>query len=399
MKEWVAMPLQKTQIDRRSLLALSASFVAVHPAEAREQRLNLARMDRARALRNGRAFLSLPPQTVTSFVSPTSPGGKHDYYSQGDYWWPDPAHPNGPYIRRDGMSNPNRFEDHRQALIRLSLQMPALVVAYDVSGDKRFANAAQRHLDAWFVDPATRLAPHLDHAQAITNLNTGRGVGLIDTLHLVEVARAAYRLDQKGQLGNRAAIIDWFSRYIRWMTTSANGIEERDSVNNHASCYVLQLAAFAQLVGDQATTAWCVDRFKTALVPKQIAIDGTLPLELARTKPYGYCLFNLEVLATIAHLLSTSSDKLWTFKTAHCGSVMDAFDYMMPYMINKSTWPHARDVEYWDEWPVRQASLLFAGLAGPRPAALALWRRLESDPTTLEVVRNFPIRQPRLWVS
>jgi hypothetical protein len=391
--------MQKTSVNRRYMLALSASLALPNIVQASPNLINVRQIDRARSLRNGRAYLATPPQTVTSFQSPTSPGGPHDYYSQGDYWWPDPTNPNGPYIRRDGLSNPSRFEEHRQALIRFSVQMPALVAAYDVSGNRRFSDAAQRHLDAWFVTPATRMAPHLDHAQAITNLNNGRGVGLIDTLHLVEVARAAYVLDKKGRLGNRAAICDWFVRYVAWMQSSANGIEERDSVNNHASCYVLQLAAFAQLVGDTATMAWCVDRFKTALVPKQIAIDGKLPLELARTKPFGYCLFNLEVMATLAHLLSTPVDNLWTFKTASCGSVADAFDFMVPFMADKSKWPFARDVEYWDKWPVRQASLLFAGLALPRPSALELWARLDPDPTTPKVIRNYPIRQPRLWFN
>jgi Alginate lyase len=389
----------QVDVNRRYMLAISACLALSNMVQASPNLIHVRRIDAARSLRNGRACLAMPPQTVTSFQSPTSPGGLHDYYSQGDYWWPDPANLSGPYIRRDGVSNPNRFEDHRQALIRFSMQMPALVAAYDVSGNRRFRDAAQRHLDAWFVTPATYMAPHLDHAQAITNLNKGRGVGLIDTLHLVEVARAAYVLDQKGRLGNRAAVRDWFARYIAWMQTSPNGIEERDSVNNHASCYVLQLAAFAQLVGDTATMAWCVGRFKTALVPKQIAIDGKLPLELARTKPFGYCLFNLEVMATLAHLLSTPADNLWTFKTASSGSVADAFVFMLPFMADKSKWPFARDVEYWDKWPVRQASLLFAGLALPRPSALELWARLDPDPTPPEVIRNFPIRQPRLWFT
>jgi Alginate lyase len=389
----------QVDVNRRYMLALSASLAVPNTVQASPSLINVRRIDAARSLRNGRTYLAMQPQTVTSFQSPTSPGGLHDYYSQGDYWWPDPANPSGPYIRRDGLSNPNRFEDHRQALIRFCVQMLALVAAYDVRGNRRFSNAAQRHLDAWVVTPGTRMAPHLDHAQAITNLNKGRGVGLIDTLHLVEVARAAYVLDQKGRLGNRTAIHDWFARYIAWMQTSPNGIEERDSVNNHASCYVLQLTAFAQLVGDTATMAWCVERFKTALVPKQIAIDGKLPLELARTKPFGYCLFNLEVMATLAHLLSTPADNLWTFKTASSGSVADAFDFMTPFMADKSKWLFARDVEYWDKWPVRQASLLFAGLALPRPSALDLWARLDPDPTTPEVIRNFPIRQPRLWFT
>ncbi|WP_313586168.1 alginate lyase family protein [Aquidulcibacter sp.] len=390
--------MQNSQIYRRHVLVLCASLLAclTRPASA-AGKFDVS-LDRVRSLRNGRIHLAAQPQTITSFVSPTSPGGVHDYYSQGDYWWPDPANPAAPYIRRDGISNPNRFDAHRQALIRLSIIVPALVAAFRVNRDVRFAIAAQRHLDAWFVTPATRMAPHLDYAQAITNVNTGRGVGLIDTLHLVEVARAITVLEPHFPLQNRGAINDWFGQFTRWMKTSVNGIEERDSVNNHASCYVLQLVAFAALNDDHETRAWCVDRFKTALIPKQIAPDGKQPLEMARTKPYGYCLFNLEVLAALAHVLSTPSDDLWRHKTPQSGSVADAFFFMLPYILDKASWSFGRDVEYWNDWPVRQSSLLFAGRALNEPKAIALWRRLNPDPVTPEVIRNFPIRQPRLWL-
>ncbi len=44
-------------------------------------------------------------------------GNKHDYMSQGPYWWPDPSKPDGkPYIRKDGQRNPeiNGITDHDQ---------------------------------------------------------------------------------------------------------------------------------------------------------------------------------------------------------------------------------------------------------------------------------------------
>jgi len=61
---------------------------------------------------------------------------------------------------------------------------------------------------------------------------------------------------------------------------------------------------------------WCRDRFRTTLAPKQIAPDGSLPLELARTKPYSYSLFNMDVLCGVAQSLSTEADNLWGFTTS-----------------------------------------------------------------------------------
>ena len=73
--------------------------------------------------------------------------------------------------------------------------------------------------------------------------------------------------------------------------------------NNHGTCWVTQVAAFAELTGDAKLTAYCRDRFMTVLIPNQEAADGSFPQELARTKPYGYSLFNLDAMAIIAQTL------------------------------------------------------------------------------------------------
>ena len=44
--------------------------------------------------------LSEKPVTVTSYQSERSAGGRHDFFSEGDYWWPDSSNPNGPYIQK-----------------------------------------------------------------------------------------------------------------------------------------------------------------------------------------------------------------------------------------------------------------------------------------------------------
>jgi hypothetical protein len=182
------------------------------------------------------------------------------------------------------------------------------------------------------------------------------------------------------------------------MTTSKNGIEEREAKNNHGTCWVMQVAAFAQLTGDQKLLDYCRDRFKKVLVPNQIAADGRFPEELRRTKPYGYSLFNLEAMATIAQLLSTPQDNLWTFETVDRRGLRYAFGYMWPFIKDKKSWPLARDVMYDEEWPMRQSALLFGGLAYGKPDYLELWKTLPADSTVEEVIRNFFIRQPVLWV-
>ncbi|HYT75939.1 MAG TPA: alginate lyase family protein [Vicinamibacterales bacterium] len=366
---------------------------------ATEGQIETAR-ERSRVLAAAGRYLKERPVTVTAAHSARSAGGPHDYFSEGDYWWPDPANPDGPYIQKDGLSNPNNFDDHRRALMRLSVQMPALVAAYTLTKDRKFALAAERHVRAWFMSPVTRMDPNLRYAQAIHGRTTGRGTGIIDTIHLVEVARALERLDgapgwspDDAQVARR-----WFANYTDWMTTDQNGKDERDATNNHATCWVMQVAAFAQYMGNETLMEDCRTRYKTILL-KQLATDGSFPRELGRTKPYGYSLFNLEAMATICQILSTPEDDLWTFELPDGRGMRRAMEYMVPYMRDKKSWPKPPDVMYDQYWPMRQASLLFGGVALKRPDYIQLWSTLHADSNVEEVVRNFFIRQPLLWLD
>ena len=105
-------------------------------------------IDRSRILKAANQYLLEKPITVTAFSSPHSAGGLHDFFSEADYWWPDPKDPSGPYIQRDGMTNPDNFVEHRRALMRLSVQVPGLTAAWMITGKKAYADKAAEHLRA-----------------------------------------------------------------------------------------------------------------------------------------------------------------------------------------------------------------------------------------------------------
>jgi Alginate lyase len=386
-------------LNRRSFLrtVAAAPWIAQQVGRA----LDLEAIERPRVLRAADKYLGEAPITITASQSSRSAGGRHDYFSEGDYWWPDPANPGGPYIQKDGLTNPDNFVAHRHALIRLSLHVPALAAAWSLTRERRYATHAAAHLRAWFLDEQTRMNPHLLYAQAISGRFTGRGIGIIDTLHLVEVVRAIGFVERADVLTavERDGVRGWFDRYLTWMTTHAYGQAERDAKNNHGTCWVLQAAEFARYTGRTEVTALCRDRFKTVLVPGQIAADGSFPEELRRTKPYGYSLFNLDAMAAVCQVLSTSADNFWRFETPDGRGIAKALAFLVPFIEDKRRWKYPPDVMYFDEWPVRHCLLLFGGLALQRPEYLAIWRRLNPDPTVDEVIRNYFIRQPLLWVN
>lgn len=340
------------------------------------------------------------PVTITAYRAERSTGGIHDFYSEGDYWWPNPINPDSAYIRRDGQTNPDNFVAHRHAMIRFSSLVGDLTSAWLVTKDEKYIRQAVKHIRAWFIAPETRMNPDLQYAQAIKGIVTGRGIGIIDTIHLLEVVQSLIRMEEAGVLsvedvaGSRA----WFSDYLKWLTTHPYGVDEMNAKNNHGTCWVMQVAQFAKYTGDKEILDFCRNRYRSVLLPSQMAEDGSFPLELKRTKPYGYSLFNLDAMATICHILSDGEDDLWQYSMDDGRNMQKAVAWLFPYIADKSSWPFAEDVMFWDEWPVAQPALLFSICNTSNRTYLEIWKSLEHFPTNDEVIRNLPIRHPLLWL-
>jgi len=339
------------------------------------------------------------PITVTNESSPRSAGGKHDFYSEGDYWWENPVSPDSPYIQRDGMSNPNNFVAHRKAMIRFSQLVGTLTSAYLIEKKKEYAEQAFKHYEAWFLNEETLMNPTLLYAQAIKGRVTGRGIGIIDMIQMIEVAQSL-RVIEKALPNKKEEIKgvkNWFEKYLSWVTTHQYGIDERNAKNNHGTCWVMQVAAFAKLTGNQALLDTCANRFKTIILPNQMDQKGAFPLELARTKPFGYSLFNLDAMATICHILADRS--LWTFSLPDGRTMKNGVSFIYPFIEDKNKWPYPKDVMYWEEWPVAQPFLLFGAMAFKNQSWLTTWRNLNRFPENEEVIRNLPIRNPLIWLK
>jgi hypothetical protein len=374
------------------------------PAQKEPEPINIKKEATAilkkQILANAAWALQQQPVTITASHSPRSAGGLHDFFSEADYFWPDPANPVGPYINRDGLTNPDNFLEHRKVMVRLSKIIGALASAYKITGDERYVKQALMHLNAWFINPETMMNPNLLYAQAVKGKFTGRNYGIIDSIHLMEVAQGVLVMEAAKSFDNQSAqnIKKWFAQYINWLNTSKPGMQERDVKNNHATCWAMQVAAFAKLCNDQVMLDSLRIRYKTILLPSQMAVDGSFPLELARTKPYGYSIFNLDAMTMLCQILSTPKDDLWNYETPNGKSLKKGIAYLYPYIADKSTWQLKPDVMYWENWPVAQPFLLFGANAYRRYDWFKTWAKLDHDPQVEEVIRNLPIRNPLIWL-
>lgn len=352
-------------------------------------------------LKRADAALESVPMTVTATRAERSAGGIHDFYSEGDYWWENPQNPAGPFIHRDGETNPDNFTAHRHAMIRFSQLVGDLTSAWILTGDKKYTDAAMRHIRAWFIDQKTMMNPNLLYAQAIKGIATGRGIGIIDTIHLIEVAQSLRLMEAQGIIEDKElqTIRLWFSDYLTWLSTHRYGINEMEAKNNHGTCWTMQVAAFASFTQNEEMLRFCRERYRSVLLPNQMAADGSFPLELERTKPYGYSLFNLDAMTTLCHLLTTPEENLWDYTTTDGRNIEKGISWLFPFVKDKGSWQRQPDIMFWEEWPVAHPFLLFGSLHHYRKEYFQTWKQLEHFPTNEEVIRNLPIRHPLLWLN
>jgi hypothetical protein len=389
-------------MNRQHLIFLAVlMFTVTVSIQAQSIKKNATAVLKAHILEEAARALKEEPVTVTSSFCTRSAGGKHDFYSEADYWWPNPEDPDGPYIQRDGMTNPGNFVDHRRAMIRLSKIIGSLASAYSITGEDKYVKQAFVHVRAWFADTTTMMNPSLLYAQAIKGRATGRGIGVIDTIQLMEVAQGISIMERSGAADKKivAAAKVWFGRYLEWLMTHQYGNDEMNAENNHGTCWVMQVASFARLTGDETILQFCRDRYKNILLPNQMAVDGSFPRELRRTKPYGYSLFNLDAMTMVCHILSDNKNDLWAYQTSDGKTIRKGIEFLYPYVKDKQAWPYAHDVMYWDNWPVAHPFLVMGAKAFNQKDWFETWEKLDHDPKVEEVIRNLPVRNPVIWLN
>jgi hypothetical protein len=313
------------------------------------------------------ALTSVQFSVTRKTIAPPS-GDPHDYMSQAPYFWRNPKTTNGlPYIRRDGERNPeiNRIPDH-QTMGRMVDAVETLALAYYFKGEEKYADKAARLIRAWFLSPATRMNPNLEYAQAVPGVNTGRGIGLIETACLPRLVDAVGLLagSKSWSPADQRDLQAWFGQFLNWMLESKNGRDEAAAKNNHGTYYDIQVISFALFLDRRELASNILQTARQKRLAAQIEPDGRQPQELARTKAWSYSIMNLKGLMSLAQLGERAGIDLWHYQTPDGRSLRQAIDFLIPFSANGQKWPYQQLGEWQPQLlhsALREAALKFPG--------------------------------------
>jgi hypothetical protein len=279
---------------------------------------------------------------VDKTLSPAS-GDKHDFFSFGPYWWPDPAKTDGlPYIRKDGVHNPASSTDGTDStrMGKFSHDVTVLALAWYFTGEQKYALKAGELSRAWFLAPETRMNPNLDYGQAIPGRVNGRGIGIISSRSLIDVMDSLALLQPTEALSDaeNAGVRAWYRDYLNWLLNSRNGFEESNAHNNHGTFYSAQVVAYALYTGQQEIAKRELDITKIRRIAGQIDREGKLVAELERTRPSGYVNFALEAFGYLGRYGELTGQKVWEHgEDAH--SIAQGYRFVARY-VNGEKWPY-----------------------------------------------------------
>ena len=300
----------------------------------------------------GRLMTREPVAVTTKEPTPVS-GDKHDYMSLSRYYWPDTTKADGlPYIVRDGLSNPELEKYDRNKLSTMTTAVTTLSLAWYFSGEEQYARRAVEWLKVWFLNKDTRMNPNLNYAQVAPGLYDGHGrcYGVIDAYSFVEMLEGVQLLQSSASFSKKdqKALKAWFSKFLTWMLTSKQGIDEGQQKNNHAVAYDCQVIAYALYVGDKALAERMVREFPAKRIYKQIMPDGSQPQELRRTLAFGYSQYNLSHMIDIIQVGRKMGIHIDDSISSSGSSFYRAVDFLLPYVGGRvEQWPY-KQIREWD---------------------------------------------------
>lgn len=289
------------------------------------------------------------PYSVLDKTTLPPSGDPRDYWHPAPYWWPNPKTADGlPFVRRDGervpgtrMYEPDSDKYDRTRLQRVFDDSLTLALAHRTTGENAYAKHAAEIIRRFFIDPETRMNPHLKYGQVRMghNGNEGAPTGLIEMKDFYFLLDAARLLHEDAALPDKdiEAFKAWLEPYLEWLITSPQGKAELRAVNNHGTCYDLQVGAVAAFIGKTDLLYETLARANSRIA-EQFDAEGRQPDELKRTTTAHYCCFNFQSWINLARLAGRWGVDLWSYEAPDGAGLKQGARWLLSHM--GQPWPY-----------------------------------------------------------
>lgn len=277
-------------------------------------------------------LLEMKNPTVTDKKNYPDLAKTNDYVSLAKYWWPS-SNPGGiPYVRKDGEVNPECYSENYDSK-RLETFCDAVIflaITSFLSDEKKYADKAISLINTWIVDPATRQNPHFRFSQIVPAVDDVRCWGLIEARRLVYVCDALKILNYLNLIDDQTYRIcrHWFWELSQWLEKSEVGRKAIKLKNNIGFWVDLERVVFAKFAGKEKLAEDIIRNSTIPRISEQIELDGRLPAELSRERPYDYVIFTLLAMAGLSKVGESEDVKLTEFSDAEGRSFQNAFDWL-----------------------------------------------------------------------
>ena len=271
----------------------------------------------------------------------------HDYCSLARYSWPDENNPKGPYITKDGKTNPEIKLFDRPKLEELANRLQKLSIAFYITRNHIYYDAFVKNIKTWFIDKDSYMEPNFVFAQVEKghNNNKGQSYGLCEMDVFTPIIESVLLINVVKPIDNELMnnLIKWYSLFLEWLLDSSQWAAVSMTNNNIvASCYV-SIVEMARFTGNKRLVKQISNTY-TRIINTQISDDGRQLAELKRTIAFGYSVANLNNIVDFALIMEQSGGKFYKHNQRRIDS---AFDYLLQFIDNHGAFPYKQEAS-WD---------------------------------------------------
>ncbi|MDF7776376.1 alginate lyase family protein [Sphingomonas sp. AOB5] len=279
--------------------------------------------------------------TVADKLTVPPSGSRNDYLSIVPNYFPDPAKPNGPWIRGEG-TNPDRMSNKFDIadLDRMSADVEILALAYYFSDNPRYATRVASIVRTWFLDPKSRMNPNMNFAHTVPGRENGRADGVFETQRVQRVIDAVGLIGPSGffTADEGKGLEKWFSDYVDWLRNSTHGKGASIQRNINAMWYDSQITHFALYARRTDVVKSVAQDFSKRRLPVHFGADGSMAIESSRSRSLFFSIASLGAAYNVAEIAACVDIDLWNLEEGGRG-IHKSTDFIAKYHGNTAGWP------------------------------------------------------------